>query len=143
MPFPTVMHCLVCEELRREFAGKSTILGFYGIAPEVTIVVGKLGQPIQRLMFVLLAAPATEAGTYSAKPQLFGPDGAPVGGQVPAMAVGLEAGEGRHLLAFGFIGPVFTQAGLHRFVLSVEGNEHFRAEFAVEEGPTGAPTPAH
>ena len=143
MPFPTVMHCLVCEELRRELAGKSTILGFYGIAPEVTIVVGKLGQPIQRLMFVLLAAPATEGGTYSAKAQLFGPDGAPVGGEVPAMEVGLEAGKGGHLLAFGYLGLVFTQAGLHRLGLSVDGNEHFRAEFAVEEGPSGVPTPAH
>jgi hypothetical protein len=56
MPFPAIDYCLVCEGVRQEFGGKLTILGFFGVTPNVDIGVGNLNQPLT-LMVVLGLAP--------------------------------------------------------------------------------------
>jgi hypothetical protein len=46
MPFPKSDFCIVCEAIRPEAAGKATILGFYGLAPNVELLTEKMGIPL-------------------------------------------------------------------------------------------------
>ncbi len=45
MPFPQFVYCIVCEGIRPELGGKLTIFGFYGLAPNVEIVIGNTAMP--------------------------------------------------------------------------------------------------
>lgn len=56
MPFPAINECLVCEFVRAEEGGKLSLLGFFGIAPNVEISVQNLDLPIPNLAFVFLGA---------------------------------------------------------------------------------------
>lgn len=38
MPFPRSEYCIVCEGVRPELGGKLTIFGFYGLSPNVEVV---------------------------------------------------------------------------------------------------------
>jgi hypothetical protein len=60
--------CLVCDGVRQEILGKLTILGFFGVAPNVDVGLQHLGQPAA-LTFVLLGAPGD--GTFSASFEVF------------------------------------------------------------------------
>jgi len=53
---PEFSSCIVCEGVREEARGKLTILGFFGIAPDVAIQVQHLDQPIG-LSFMALGTP--------------------------------------------------------------------------------------
>src|SRR5579872_1709694 len=46
MPFPEIYGCLVCEGVRQELLGKYVIVGFYGIAPYVSIAIRDFNQPV-------------------------------------------------------------------------------------------------
>lgn len=140
MPFPAIRHCLICEDLRQEVGGKSSILGFYGAAPHVAIIVGNFNRPIQQLMFVLLAAPTAEASSHEVSLRILSPKGELVGEERPPKSLTLEkpAGQTQLLLAFGVRNMTFTEAGDHSFVLLVDGREHFRATFGIREADQNA-----
>ena len=46
MPFPTFDYCIICEIIRPELGGKSILLGFYGLAPNVEIIVQDINRPV-------------------------------------------------------------------------------------------------
>src|ERR1700683_3721003 len=46
MPFPNFDFCIICEGIRPEIGSKLTILGFFGVAPNVEIVVQNPSQPL-------------------------------------------------------------------------------------------------
>ena len=52
MAFPTVRHCIISEGVRQELGNKATILGFYGITPDVVIGLAKF--PVSLDLFFLL-----------------------------------------------------------------------------------------
>src|SRR5258708_6204642 len=54
MPFPKIHSCVMCEGVRPEENGKSTIVGFLGITPYVEIAVQDLSKKVQRLTFLFL-----------------------------------------------------------------------------------------
>lgn len=68
----SVKYCIVCEDMRMERFNKTTILGFYGITPDVSIKLLELGKSIERLAFLL--AVKVKAGTYKIKFNLLNPD---------------------------------------------------------------------
>ena len=39
MPFPNFDYCIICETVRPEVGGKLTLLGFYGLAPNVELAI--------------------------------------------------------------------------------------------------------
>lgn len=65
MPFPDIRHCLICEGTRPEPFGKMSILGFYGVTPDVEIAVKDFRQPLQ-LAFIFVGMPGT-AGDYGVR----------------------------------------------------------------------------
>jgi hypothetical protein len=46
MPFPTFDYCIICEIIRPELGGKSILLGFYGLAPDVDLSVQDMNRPV-------------------------------------------------------------------------------------------------
>src|SRR5215203_3339968 len=53
MPLPRVSYCILCENVRAEPRGKANVLGFYGLLPDVNIIVGEIGKGIPELMFLV------------------------------------------------------------------------------------------
>lgn len=140
MAFPTICHCLICEDVRPEVRGKFTILGLYGVAPDVQIRLKELGKRIERLSFQLLGTTPDETRKYLVKPEVVGPDGEVI--QPPKDAPGFEfevkkAEAGQFALSLTLPQVLFTREGTHAFVLKVDGEEHYRAEFSVAQGMPG------
>jgi hypothetical protein len=50
MPFPTFDYCIICEIIRPELGGKFILLGFYGLAPNVEIIVQDSNRPMSLSM---------------------------------------------------------------------------------------------
>jgi hypothetical protein len=65
---PQFETCLVCDGVRQEILGKLTILGFFGVTPNVDVALQHLSQPAA-LTFVLLGGPGD--GTFSASFEVF------------------------------------------------------------------------
>ena len=53
MPFPQVRQCLLCEEVRSELGNKISILGFFGILPDVQIGF-PIGLGVAKVVFLLV-----------------------------------------------------------------------------------------
>lgn len=47
MSFPTLKHCLVCEDIRLERGGKGSLLGFFGVAPDLRLPVKDFEEPVE------------------------------------------------------------------------------------------------
>jgi hypothetical protein len=132
MPFPQVRHCLICEATRPEPFGKLSLLGFYGVAPDVQIAVRHFGQPLQ-LAFVLISGPAgkgdpdtlgfrivDEAGTSVVEPPA-----SPYDRHGPT--------EKRLNLAIQVVAP-FPHPGRYTMHLLVDGVSHFQTDFELRQG---------
>src|SRR5947208_16942469 len=98
MPFPAIRYCLVCEATRAEPFGKMSLLGFYGLAPDVQIAVKDFAQPLQ-LAFVFVGNAVGAGGQYSVQFRLTEAAGAPVVAP-PASPTDLAAGSGGQRLDF-------------------------------------------
>jgi len=53
MPFPEIHNVVLCEDMRPETRGLSTLLGFFGVLPHVEVIVRDFAQPV-RLGFLFL-----------------------------------------------------------------------------------------
>jgi hypothetical protein len=135
MGFPTVLHCLVCEDYRAELNQKATLAGFYGVTPNVSLVVGELGKALERLVFVLVLDVNDAASSHVMTPMIVGPDDKPVA-EMTTTSVVVPGGIAAHL-AVGLLGVVFSDSGQHKLVLSVDGKEHYRTAFNVRAAQPG------
>ena len=131
MGFPKIHHCLVCEDLREERNRKISILGFYGVTPDVEILINEIIKPIPRIAFLLLGEKGE--GEFEASVQLLSPDGKPL---VMAKFGKLEILDltRRYSVGMGFQQVVFPQAGTYTLKLLVDGNDHYETTFSVCEG---------
>jgi hypothetical protein len=112
MPFPDIKYCIVCETVRREHGNKLSILGFYGLAPDVEVILAEWGKSIM-LSFVFAAS--SETGTFPFTPSVLNPDGSPlIEGGSPTEVKVPEAGHGERLIfGLAFLPITFTQEGTH------------------------------
>lgn len=131
MPFPKIHHCIVCETSRPEPFGKSSILGFYGIAPNVEIKLHDTAKPLAKLTFVLLGG-ISGSGTYSIRFELVGPSGDDPITSLEGQAKVEEDGR-RRQLTLEFSG-LHLAIGKHEIRLFVDGKSHFTEHFSVERG---------
>jgi hypothetical protein len=51
---PPVKYCMLCEDVRFEQGGKYSVIGMFGILPDVSLLVQDLQAPIQRLAFLVV-----------------------------------------------------------------------------------------
>lgn len=132
MPFAQIQHCIICEDVRIERKGLGSILGFYGIAPEVEILVGDFNKPIQRLCFFLVAKGGTP-GKYKLDARVCDESGTEVITFNDIMRDDQDRKE-RQYFALGVIGPKFPHPGLYTFKLNADGAPHFGTTFSLKQG---------
>src|SRR5713226_6548966 len=129
MSFPKINYCLICEDVRLERGNKSTILGFYGITPDVEVGVADLTKHIDRLMFLLIGGIAKGPAAHSAYFQVLD-DRQAVVSESPKLTVELpDKVEGRSVFAFGVPRVVFGKPGTFAFKLFIDGREHYKTTF--------------
>jgi hypothetical protein len=108
-------------------------LGFYGVAPNVEILVGDFNLPIAQLCFVLITEPGEIGGRLSFT--IKSPTGEIViasgeGGMelVPQQAVkGLQ-------LALSMLNISFKQPGRYSLNVAIDGKSHYQTNFEVRKG---------
>lgn len=72
MDFPQIQNCLVAEGFRQEILGKYTILGFFGIAPNVHIAIADFKNAVT-LCFFFVGGPGS--GAFRANIRFVSPSG--------------------------------------------------------------------
>lgn len=128
---PKFDDCLVCEAVRPELGGKSIILGYVGICPNVDISVGRLDQPIF-LTFLVTGGPGN--GVFDATFQIVDDKGLVVGSigpwqfkAIPTSATTLAS----------TLAPTFGHPGVFALRVLVRNIEQFRAVFRIGQAPAG------
>jgi hypothetical protein len=132
MPYyPPILHCLICEEVRPEVGGKSTVLGLYGVAPDAELVLADFSKPLERLSFLL--ASELGSGTYRVSMRIDSPSGEAVVAP-PEIEFSFPSAPQpiRFMNAiFAINGIQFQASGRHKFTLLVQGREHYQTYFEV------------
>jgi hypothetical protein len=129
MPLHNVEYCIICEDVRNETWGKLSILGFYGLAPIVTIKVNEWGKPIK---IVLLLGMGGISGKYEFSASIINPDGSALTADI-STEVDFEAVEDdTNTLGWLYPSLIFRQEGIYSFQLSMNGQQIFRTTFRVK-----------
>ncbi len=134
MPFPQVRVWLICETVRSESNNKLSLLGVYGIAPDVEILLENFSLPTS-LAFVAFAEPGAE-GTFNAQYRILDEGGTPIV-ESPFAQVVIQRRDRPSSLAFGMIGVRFQREGQHIFRLSVDGQHVSDAVFRARQALPG------
>jgi hypothetical protein len=130
MAFPKVQHCIVCEDVRQEVGRKQSILGFYGITPDVTILLRDLDTPIQRLTILFITGRG--GGKFSLGCDISDESGNKVIDLLSKEIDFIE--QGRRLnLAFAIQMPRF-KAGRHQVRLIADGDVVYTTSFEIGKG---------
>lgn len=130
MPFPTVNFCLVCEGVRPELGGKFSILGFFGLTPNVDIAVGRLDQPLG-LSVVLGFGLVTDVNqVYNHSISVTNPDGS-VLFQSPIGPINVVRGKAGLLVSGAAAIP--RVAGPRTVRLVVNGQTLFEGQFLIRQ----------
>jgi len=130
MPFPKITHCLICEGVRQEQGKKQTILGFFGITPNVRILLHHPDQPLDQLTFFLVGG--IGEGEYKLSFRLIDDAGKTIFGPKEPLSVGFtNAGPQSQFIIHA--GPIkFLRLGEYHFELIVDGQVHFRTSLQVD-----------
>ena len=133
MALPKIDVCIVCEGARAELYNKTILLGFYGVAPYVRILLHDFQAPVM-LCFVFCGAGGS-AGKYNVGLRLTDPTGRVLSNSQTAPDVSGELSADRDLtnifLRFqGLVGG----PGKYRLDLIVNGLEHFSTTFELSQG---------
>ena len=135
MAFPVIQNCLICEEVRPEVGRKLSLLGFYGITPNVTILVRDFDEPLQRLTFVFVVGIGT--GKYRLTFGISDDREEAVFTSQTNRYTDIDLTEFRpsdlHLV-FSLTGASFVRPGEYTVNLSVDGEIEFRGRFELRQG---------
>jgi hypothetical protein len=116
MPFPNSEFCIICEGIRPEIGGKVTILGFYGMAPHVEILVPVLGASTSVSFLIGFAPPETDASQNQSYFTLT----APSGNRLSYTAPGLLRGVPGKRIVMAYASTFIPESGQH--ILRVYGD---------------------
>jgi hypothetical protein len=133
MPFPRILHCLICEEVRPERNNLSSILGFYGVAPDVEILLRDLNQPMIRIAFLMLCAAGGEAGEYRVSIQILDPAGNRIL-ESPEIRTVITDPNRRYNLGISVQTIAFRNPGTYSFNFLVNGEAHYSTTFQLRQG---------
>jgi hypothetical protein len=133
MPFPEVRRCIVCEHVRPEMHRKLTILGFYGITPDVSIRIQELVKPIEQIAFLLICGPSEGGSKANVSFGLHHEDGTELSTGIEGSTIPIPKNERPHL-TIGIRNVLFPKTGRYIFAFNVDGRLHFEAHFDVTLG---------
>jgi hypothetical protein len=130
MAFPQIVACIVCEGVRAEILNKHTLLGFFGVAPDLRVNVKDFRLP-STLMFVFCGGAGE--GKFNLQLRVSDSSGAMLSNSAPYTIEGeLFRGRPNTTVFFGFQG-VLGKAGKFRVSLMVDNVEHYFT--TVDIGP--------
>lgn len=130
MSFPKIDTCLICESARPELNNKHILLGFYGIAPYVRIVIRDFKQPI--LLCFVFSGGTGAAGSFTIGLRLSDPAGTVISNQqnAPDVTGNLVGGRTSTNAFMGFNGLPGIP-GKYTVSLLVNGVIHFTTNFEL------------
>jgi len=131
-PFPAIRATLVCDAIRAEVAGKTTILGLYGACPDVEITIRDPTLPVDQLAFLVMAGQSPANATYNVEVQIVAPDGSPLAA-VKNETFEAQAGKGIHL-GVGGAGFPLKGEGTYTLVVTVDGVKLAPQSFRIRKG---------
>ncbi len=130
---PRLVACLLCEGLRPEAVGKTTILGFFGVLPQVTIQVVRLDQPLPQLSFVVQSDEPEAAGEANLRIVIYSPDGTEL------ISLEYPKVQWRHgkkmLVAFNIVPFPISGAGRYTVHFEIDGVRSYESAFSIEAMP--------
>lgn len=139
MPFPQIIHCLICEIVRPEVGGKLSILGFFGIAPNVEIQVQNLDVPLSVVSFVFVGSayrPSPSDPAFQISIQLTNSQGTVIT-ETPSIPLEIpKAPSSRALIAGGLANVRFPAVGTYHIAFRVNGQTQYDTTFEVKS-PSG------
>lgn len=128
MPFPRINYCLICDSVRQEVGGKFSLLGFFGLTPNVDIGISKFGQPML-LSFVFGFGPVDDMSQlYSHQIQVHNPDGSILAGST-ATPINTQQGKPGVLIYSTPVLPLVP--GLRKITVVVNGEQVFEDHFMI------------
>lgn len=137
MPFPTIRACILCEEMREERRGLISLLGFYGLTPDVDVLVQNFAAPgVMRVTFVFVGSGGE--GHFTMSLRLFKPDGV-VLFESPGPGLPLDVVPPRRAnIGFNLVpGLRLPEPGTYRIELLADGEPVFQTTFAVRQASPG------
>jgi len=129
MPFPDIDYCIICEAVRPEGGGKLSLLGFYGMAPQVEILVVNIAQPVQ-LFFVIGMGASEREEQYVHTVTLSDSHGTVIA-QTPATTARAVPRQ-RGVLAFGIV-VRFPADGLYNIQVQIDGRMQYQTSFGLRQ----------
>lgn len=129
MAFPDFSYCIICEIVRPELGGKFILLGFYGLAPNVEILIPDLNRPV--FLSVLAGSPPVDDAntSYDLMTTVSRPDGITIF-QTPPHRLVVSQGKGVAVpLGFSMAPPILT--GLYSVRLAINGETKLETTFAL------------
>lgn len=131
MAFPSIRSCIICEDLRIEMFRKYSLMGVFGVCPEVKILIRDLTAPLPRLCFVL--GTAEGGGFYKMAWRLLDPKGGLVlSGEESELAIPDTAS--RHLINVSIAPIHFSITGIYSFILQIDGKDAYQGNFEIAQG---------
>ena len=134
MPFPNFSYCIICETIRPEMGGKLSILGFYGIAPSVEVVVVNPTLPVNLCFVASFPAFQDVTPPYAGIALVLKPNGT-AAFESPPIPMQVIAGRPGLFGVGAVITPPYT-TGLHRIRFLVNNTvkleTHFNLRFPTQ-----------
>ena len=131
MDFPKILHCIVCEDVRREVGRKASLMGFYGIIPYVSLLLLRPDLPLRQLGFLFVFDKATENLAVSFR--IRNPEGETLA-ELPESEVSFPEHGKRSQLFVVFQNLTFPTFGNYSVDLISEKQIQFRGNFEVMRG---------
>ena len=127
---------IVAQDVRVEMSGQSTVVGFMGLSPGVTVGVPHPDMPVPQVSFLCLSVDPVEIGKYAVTLTITDPAGRTIGS--PANQVVTAKRPAQLGIIFQFV--MFPLAGVGKYGLDlvVNGNPDLKGSFTIRGGPVSA-----
>jgi len=135
MPFPRVLHCLVCKEARIEPENRLSLIDFYGVAPYASVFVQERSAPVTICFLIFSEIP--DPGTYPSTLQLIAPDGTTVYSGKSTFPVLEERPPKTYM--FGFrVNATFHSLGNYKLDFLIDDQIQYSEGFEIVDRPPGS-----
>ncbi len=134
MPLPPIQSCLVCEDIRLERRKLTTLLGFYGVLPDLEILVKDFSKQIEKLVFFMTTSRGEKGeGRFQAAIEIVDEKGTVVV-RTPNREVTIADCSKRTNIALGVVGLRFPHPGKYNFRYLVDDKIHYETTLLAGEG---------
>jgi len=136
MPSVKISHCVICDGVRPELSNKLTLLGFFGITPNVEVRLGTVSLPVDELTFILIGSVSGSAGSAEVAFELF--DWSDSSIFSVSKSHDIKPVE-RSNFIFNVRSLKFPHTGRYKIRMRVDGRVIYNTDFLISEGPAQLP----